>query len=46
VLGILFLSNIRVPKPTLKGILIMVAIGAAEGILLIIGMFLLSHIRY
>ena len=46
VLGILFLSNIRVPKPTLKGILIMVAIGAAEGVLLIIGMFLLSHIRY
>ena len=46
VLGILFLSNIRVPKPTLKGILIMVAIGAAEGILLIIGMFLLSQIRY
>lgn len=46
VLGILFLSNIRVPKPTLKGILIMVAIGAAEGVFLIIGMFLLSHIRY
>ena len=38
--GYLFLSKLQVKKPGLKGILIMVGIGAIEGILLMIALFM------
>ena len=45
VTAILFLSKIEVVKPGLRGILIMVGIGAVEAVLLLLGMFLVEHIR-
>ena len=46
VTGILFLLKINVEKPGLKGILFLVGIGALEGILLLISMFVIDHIHY
>jgi CDP-diacylglycerol--serine O-phosphatidyltransferase len=45
VTAVLFLSKIEVVKPGLRGILIMVGIGAVEAVLLLLGMFLVEHIR-
>ena len=45
VTGFLFLSKIRICKPGLRGILFMVAIGIAEGVLLLLGMILAKHVH-
>ena len=41
--GVLFVSRIKIPKPGLRGILIMVGIGALEFIFMIIAKALLSR---
>lgn len=40
--GMLFLSKINVPKPQFKHIMVMVSIGAIEGILLLLGLMLVK----
>ncbi|MBQ4300143.1 MAG: phosphatidylserine synthase, partial [Lachnospiraceae bacterium] len=45
VTGTLFVSKIKVKKPGLKGILMMIAFGAVIGILLLVGMFAVHHIH-
>lgn len=41
--GILFILKFEVPKPGLRGIMIMVGIGILEGALLLVGIFFLDH---
>lgn len=43
VTGALFISRIRVIKPGFRGIMIMVAFGAAEAVLLMVGLFTVAH---
>ena len=41
--GALFISRIQVVKPGFRGILIMVLFGAAEAVLLLVGLFTIAH---
>lgn len=41
--GFLFLSKLRIPKPGTKGVMLMVAAGAAEGILLLVMRWMLRR---
>ena len=43
--GTLFVSKIKVKKPGMKGILMMIGFGMVIGILLLVGMFAVHHIH-